>query len=104
MGQAERDTAVNTLRDVLALYGETLPDAEARFRVGVVARATLAALGELPSFPRSVAVCSGEPKEARRRPAGRKRLVGLPRRGRIGLFLPPKLSPERCHGRAARPE
>jgi hypothetical protein len=49
-GKAERDTAVATLRDVLSLCGEELRDAEARFRVGVIVRASLAALGELPDL------------------------------------------------------
>jgi hypothetical protein len=49
MDQAERDTAVNTLREILALTGENLPDSEACFRVGAIARATLAALEELPT-------------------------------------------------------
>jgi hypothetical protein len=50
MAQAERDTAVATLRDVIALCGEGLPDAEAVFRIGVIARATLATLGEVPEL------------------------------------------------------
>jgi hypothetical protein len=50
LGQAERDTAVATLKDVLSLCNEGLADAEVRFRVGVIVRASLAALGELPEL------------------------------------------------------
>jgi hypothetical protein len=43
---AERDTAVGTLRDIVALTAEGLPDAEVRHRVAAIASATLEALGE----------------------------------------------------------
>jgi hypothetical protein len=44
--RAERDTAVSTLRDVLALCAEGLPDADVRHRAAAIAAAALEALGE----------------------------------------------------------
>jgi hypothetical protein len=51
LSAAERDTALSTLKDVLALTGEDLPDADVRHRVAKIARATLALFGETDGDP-----------------------------------------------------
>jgi hypothetical protein len=43
---AERDTCINTLKDVVRLADENLPAAEALFRIRKIALATLTTFGE----------------------------------------------------------